>query len=62
MYCVLMKDDKLVTITVRIPKEVYDRMEELVNNAIYASKSHLARRAIIDYLNRNHPVRSKILA
>jgi len=53
---------KMVTVTVKVPEDVYKRIERLVNNGFYASKSHLMRRAVIDYLERYHPEREQIMA
>jgi len=53
---------KMVTVTVKVPEDIYRRIEDLVNNAFYASKSHLIRRAIIDYLERYHPEKERIIA
>lgn len=57
-----MHKERFVTVTVKIPKSVYDRIEVLVDRAVYASKSHLIRRAIIDYLEKNHPDEERIIA
>jgi len=53
---------KMITITVKVPENIYKRIERLVDNGFYASKSHLMRRAVIDYLERYHPERERIMA